>query len=166
MQKVRVYWRYSVVIVVIGLVAAGILFYALSSDKTTAQVATVAPTTIPSTPTTAADAAALAALTNTPADPTYKYIYANATNDQKQAAAARGTIAFRNWCDSCHPHGQVGYGPALWGNQVVMTPAQVFQRIRLGDDRERSRFAQLSQVELNDIIAYIQEQERVVNSAS
>ena len=79
-------------------------------------------------------------------------------------AAARGAFTFRAWCNSCHPNGQQGYGPALWGNNIVVTSAAVYHRVRAADERERARFAQLSPEKLNDIIAYIHAQELASNS--
>jgi mono/diheme cytochrome c family protein len=75
------------------------------------------------------------------------------------ASAARGATAFQAWCNSCHPGGQAGNGPALWPRPTPLAPAQVRARIREGNARERSRFAALPESRLDDIIAYIAERQ-------
>jgi mono/diheme cytochrome c family protein len=78
----------------------------------------------------------------------------------RAAIAARGATAFQAWCNSCHAGGQQGYGPALWGRAAPLTPARIRERIRHEDERERRRFAALSEERLAEIIAYIESQQR------
>ncbi len=80
-----------------------------------------------------------------------------------EGSAERGVPVFRAWCNSCHPNGQEGYGPALWGNGASWSPETIRNRIRHTSQRERDRFASLSDEKLNDIIAYIQAQQRASN---
>jgi mono/diheme cytochrome c family protein len=80
-----------------------------------------------------------------------------------EGAAQPGAALFRTWCNSCHPNGQEGYGPALWGNGANWSPEIIRYRIRHTSPRERDRFATLSDEKLNDIIAYIQAQQRANN---
>lgn len=135
------------------IVALVVLIFSTSPDKTQA-----ASTVVPATATKQVLVTATQTL-----EPTYVYPYSSANSDSYpvKEAATRGAVTFRAWCDSCHPNGQVGYGPALWGNNVVVSPAAVYNRVRAADARERERFSQLSQDKLNDIIAYIQAQERL-----
>lgn len=81
----------------------------------------------------------------------------------QESSAERGAPIFRAWCNSCHPNGQEGYGPALWGNGASWSPETIRNRIRHTSQRERDRFASLSDEKLNDIIAYIQAQQRANN---
>lgn len=81
-------------------------------------------------------------------------------------AARRGAQTFTAWCNSCHPNGQEGYGPALWGADVSITPEIILARVRHSNQRERDRFATLSEEKLSDIIAFIQSQQQTSDSSN
>ncbi len=149
-------------ILLITFVALGVVGFGLFSLSATTGHSQAVSSVVTASPTTT-NTATPTVTSVTGSDYIYQYANVKVDSPLVKEAATRGAITFRAWCNSCHPNGQEGYGPTLWGNNAVMSPAAIFQRVRASDERERARFSQLSPDKLNDIIAYIQAQERAAN---
>ena len=122
--------------------------------------ATEAPATrVPtSKPASSPALAAAAPATATPAAPASSKVGSGTGAPSAGAAtgggsADAGKAIFANTCNSCHPNGQAGLGPALAGR----SPAVITRTVRNGKEiMPAFSTAQLSDQQLNDIIAYIQ----------
>jgi mono/diheme cytochrome c family protein len=78
-----------------------------------------------------------------------------AASSAERANLARGAQAFTVWCNSCHPDGGAGNGPALWGDGQRVSAEAIRRQVRQSSPREVARFTSLSDERLDDIIAYV-----------
>ncbi len=150
--KLKIYWKIGAGLVVFGLALALLSLSVGTSKPIEVSRAATPPTTLASVIQPTATTVVVLTATSVPAALI------------QPEAARRGGQTFTAWCNSCHPNGQEGYGPALWGAGVNITPEIILARVRHSNQRERDRFATLSEEKLSDIIAFIQSQQHASDS--
>ncbi len=125
---------------------------------TSAPAATTAPgaTTAPTKPAASPTAAATSAPTATkPAASPAATSPAGGTPTPAGGNVAAGQTVFQQSCNSCHPNGNQGIGPALRGKNL--SADQIKTRVRNGGGGMPAfASSQISDQQLNDLVAFVQ----------
>lgn len=133
----------------VGMVA---LFVAALSASACAP-STPAPTAVPAPTTAPAVAPTVAAPTAAPT--TAAPAAAPTTAAAPAGDVAAGKTVFDQFCNSCHPNGQAGAGPALAGKNLQ--GSQIQSKVRSGGGGMPAfTSAQISDAQLANLAAYVQ----------
>ena len=119
---------------------------------TAAPAATAAPTKAPAAAPTAAAASPAAAATKPAVSPTAAGAAVSPTAGGNIAA---GQAIYEQRCNSCHPNGNAGAGPALRGRNL--SAQRITAQVRNGGGGMPAFPAsQISDQQLSDLVAYVQ----------